>query len=65
MIYWYKTDSDWSSGEIGSASEFKLGSEILRTVIVKELSEVALVAAIIAVRATLTFLIHREIKTEK
>ena len=45
--------------------EFKLGSEILRTVIVRELSEVALVAAIIAVRATLTFLIHREIKTEK
>jgi hypothetical protein len=34
-------------------------------VIVRELSEVALVAAIIAVRATLTFLIHREIKTEK
>jgi len=31
-------------------------------VIVRELSEVALVAAIIAVRATLTFLIHREIK---
>lgn len=45
--------------------EFKLGSEILRTVIVRELSEVALVAAIIAVRAALTFLIHWEIKTEK
>lgn len=45
--------------------EFKLGSEILRTVIVRELSEVALVAAIIAVRAALTFLIHWEIKNEK
>ena len=45
--------------------EFKLGSEILRTVIVRELSEVTLVAAIIAVRAALTFLIHWEIKTEK
>ena len=44
--------------------EFKLGSEILRTVIVRELSEVALVAAIIAVRAALTFLIHWEIKNE-
>ena len=44
--------------------EFKLGSEILRTVVVRELSEVALVAAIIAVRAALTFLIHWEIKTE-
>lgn len=45
--------------------EFKLGSEILRTVVVRELSEVALVAAIIAVRAALTFLIHWEIKEEK
>ena len=44
--------------------EFKLGSEILRTVVVRELSEVASVAAIIAVRAALTFLIHWEIKTE-
>ena len=44
--------------------EFKLGSEILRTVIVRELSELALVAAIIAVRAALTFLIHWEIKKE-
>ena len=31
--------------------EFKLGSEILRTVIVRDLSEVATVAAIIALRA--------------
>lgn len=45
--------------------EFKLGSEILRTVIVRQLSEVALVAAIIAVRAALTFLIHWEIKNER
>lgn len=45
--------------------EFKLGSEILRTVVVRELSEVALVAAIIAVRAALTFLIHWEIKIEE
>ncbi len=45
--------------------EFKLGSEILRTVIVRDLSEVATVAAIIALRAALTFLIHWEIKVEK
>lgn len=45
--------------------EFKLGSEILRTVVVRELSEVVLVAAIIAVRAALTFLIHWEIKEEE
>ncbi len=45
--------------------EFKLGSEILRTVVVRELSEIATVAAIIALRAALTFLIHWEIKVEK
>lgn len=45
--------------------EFKLGSEILRTVIVRELSEIATVAAIIVLRAALTFLIHWEIKTER
>ena len=45
--------------------EFKLGSEILRTVIVRELSEIATVAAIIVLRAALTSLIHWEIKEEK
>lgn len=45
--------------------EFKLGSEILRTVIVRQLSEIVTVAAIIALRAALTFLIHWEIKVEK
>lgn len=45
--------------------EFKLGSEILRTVIVREWKEIAIVAAIIVLRATLTFLIHWEIKQEE
>lgn len=45
--------------------EFKLGSEILRTVIVRDLAEITTVAAIIALRAALTFLIHWEIKIEK
>ena len=45
--------------------EFKLGSEILRTVVVRDSSEIATVAAIIALRAALTFLIHWEIKVEK
>lgn len=45
--------------------EFKLGSEILRTVVVRQLEEVAIVAAIIALRAALTFLIHWEIKVER
>lgn len=45
--------------------EFKLGSEILRTVIVRNLSEIYIVAGIIALRAILTFLIHWEIKNEE
>ena len=44
--------------------EFKLGSEILRTVIVRDLSEIAIVGCIIVLRAALTFLIHWEIKEE-
>ena len=47
------------------ALEFKLGSEILRTVTVREMDEIYLVGAIILLRAALTFLIHWEIKNEK
>ena len=46
------------------ALEFKMGSEILRTVIVREWEEIATVAGIIALRALLAFLIHWEIKEE-
>ena len=45
--------------------EFKLGSEILRTVIVNSFQEICIVAGIIALRATLTVLIHWEIKNEQ
>ncbi len=45
--------------------EFKLGSEILRTVIVRQLSELVFVAGIIILRASLTWLIHWEIGYEE
>lgn len=45
--------------------EFKLGSEILRTVVVREWSELGVVAGIIVLRAALTFLIHWEIRQEE
>lgn len=45
--------------------EFKLGSEILRTVVVREWTEIFLVAGIIVLRAALTLLIHWEINNEK
>ena len=44
--------------------EFKLGSEILRTVIVREWKELAIVGGVIALRAALTLLIHWEMKQE-
>lgn len=47
------------------ALEFKMGSEILRTVIVREWEEIATVAGIIILRAALAFLIHWEIKQEE
>ena len=41
--------------------EFKLGGEILRTVIARDLGEIATVGAIIVLRGALSFLIHWEI----
>ena len=45
--------------------EFKLCSEILKTVIVRDWKEIITVAGNIGLRAALTFLIHWEIKEEK
>lgn len=47
---------------MATALTFKLGGEILRTVIVQTFQEIAIVACIIALRASLTFLIHWEIR---
>lgn len=47
---------------MATALSFKLGGEILRTVIVQDFEEIAIVACIIILRAALTFLIHWEIK---
>ena len=45
--------------------EFKLGSEILRTVVVRDWNEIITVGAIIILRASLSLFIHWEIKTEE
>lgn len=47
------------------ALEFKLAGEILKTVVVKSFEEMGMLAAIIVLRAILTFVIHWEIKGEK
>ena len=50
---------------IALALEFKMGGEVLRTVVVREWSELGILGAIIVLRAMLTFLIHWEIRNEK
>ncbi len=50
---------------IALALEFKMGGELLRTVIVREWTELLILGAVIALRAALTFLIHWEISLEK
>ncbi len=47
------------------ALEFKLGAEILKTVIVRTMDEMFILAAIIILRAILAFVIHWEIKSEE
>ena len=50
---------------IALALEFKMGGEVLRTVVVREWSELGILGAIILLRGLLTFLIHWEIKNEQ
>lgn len=50
---------------IALALEFKMGGEVLRTVVVREWAELGILGAIILLRAALTFLIHWEIRNEK
>ena len=68
FILWIKKDGsirlELAQG-IALALEFKLGGEVLRTVVVREWAELGILGAIIALRATLTFLIHWEIKNEQ
>lgn len=50
---------------IALALEFKLGGEVLRTVIARDWNELAILGAVIGLRAALTVLLHWEIKTEE
>ena len=47
------------------ALEFKMGAEIINTVIVRDLRELGILAIVIVIRALLAILIHWEIKMEK
>jgi len=50
---------------IALSLEFKMGSEVLRTVIVREWEELGILGAVILLRGLLTFLIHWEIRQEE
>ena len=50
---------------IALALEFKMGGEVLKTVIVHEWDELIVLGAIVVVRAAITFLIHWEVKNEE
>ena len=50
---------------IALALEFKLGGEVLRTVVARDWNELAILGAVIALRGALTLLLHWEIKNEK
>lgn len=45
--------------------EFKMGAEILKTVLIRDMTEIYVLGAIILLRAILTLLIHFEIKQEQ
>lgn len=68
FIQWIRHDSnlrlDLARG-IALSLEFKMGSEVLRTVVVREWSELGILGAVILLRGLLTFLIHWEIKHEE
>ena len=44
--------------------EFKMGAEIIKTVVARSMEELAILGVIIGLRAVLALLIHWEIKTE-
>ncbi|SFG63978.1 DUF1622 domain-containing protein [Oribacterium sp. WCC10] len=68
FLRWIRHDQhvrlDLAQG-IALALEFKMGGEVLRTVVVREWRELGILGAIIILRGLLTFLIHWEIKNEK
>ncbi len=46
------------------ALEFKMGAEIIKTVIIHNLEELAILGVVIIIRALLAFIIHWEIRNE-
>ena len=47
------------------ALEFKMGAEIIKTVIIHNLEELAILGAVVIIRALLAFIIHWEMQLEE
>lgn len=47
------------------ALECKMGAEIINTVVIRDLTELAILAVVILIRALLAFIIHWEIRMEQ
>ena len=47
------------------ALEFKMGAEIIKTVIIHNLEELAILGVVIVIRALLAFIIHWELRIEE
>ena len=50
---------------LATGLEFKLGGEILRTLVVRDMQEIAVLGAIVALRVAMALMIYWEIKQEK
>lgn len=48
---------------LATALEFKMAAEILKTVLIRDINEIVILAAVIVLRALLSFLIHMEMKS--
>lgn len=57
----YSFQSDLANG-LATALEFKMAAEILKTVLVQDLSELAVLGVVIGLRALLSLLIYFELK---
>ncbi len=68
VVLWIKKDPhvklEIAEG-IALALTFKMGGELLRSVIVREWSELLILGAVIVLRALMTLMIHFEIRTER
>lgn len=67
-MFFGKNKNDNIKLMLGSALElglqYKMGAEILKTVLIRDMNEIWILGSIIVLRALLSFLIHYEMKHE-